>query len=99
MAENLNEQQRLRSRTRAAEAGTGTDQDEQRQGISPVNPSSMPRAEDDEQTFARSPEYHDRVPPGAARERETVSRTEEESTNDEPEYGPDGTIKPPEPAS
>ena len=28
-------------------------------GINPRNPSSMPRAEDDEATRQRSPEYHD----------------------------------------
>jgi hypothetical protein len=34
----------------------------QQEGINPLNPRSMPRAEDDEVTFARSPEYHDRPP-------------------------------------
>ena len=29
-------------------------------GINPVNTSSMPRAEDDEETFRRSPEFNDR---------------------------------------
>ena len=33
-------------------------------GISPVDPRSMPRAEDDDDTYARSPEYHDRPDPG-----------------------------------
>ena len=33
-------------------------------GISPLNPSSFPRAEDDEETFARSPEFHDVPDPG-----------------------------------
>jgi hypothetical protein len=32
----------------------------QQEGINPLNPRSMPRSEDDELTFARSPEYHDR---------------------------------------
>jgi hypothetical protein len=35
-------------------------------GIAPTNPSSMPRAEDDDKTYNRSPEYHDgrdRIPP------------------------------------
>ena len=29
-------------------------------GISPQEPESMPRAEDDEHVFERSPEFHDR---------------------------------------
>jgi hypothetical protein len=29
-------------------------------GITPQQPETMPRAEDDEETFARSPEFHDR---------------------------------------
>jgi hypothetical protein len=29
------------------------------EGISPLNPSTFPRAEDDEETFAHSPEFHD----------------------------------------
>jgi hypothetical protein len=33
-------------------------------GISPVDPESMPRAEDDDETYANSPEYHDRPNPG-----------------------------------
>ena len=28
--------------------------------VSPADPGSMPRAEDDEDTYARSPEFHDR---------------------------------------
>jgi hypothetical protein len=35
-------------------------------GITPTKPSSMPRAEDDDKTYNRSPEYHDgrdRIPP------------------------------------
>jgi hypothetical protein len=35
-------------------------------GITPTKPSSMPRAEEDEQTYDRSPEYRDgrdRIPP------------------------------------
>jgi hypothetical protein len=31
-----------------------------REGISPQKPETMPRAEDDEETFERSPEFHDR---------------------------------------
>jgi hypothetical protein len=34
------------------------------EGINPRDTSSMPRGEDDEQTRAQSPEFHDR--PGAA---------------------------------
>ena len=34
------------------------------EGISPLNPSTFPRAEDDEETFAHSPEFHDRPVPG-----------------------------------
>jgi hypothetical protein len=36
----------------------------EREGISPLNPSTFPRAEDDEETFARSPEFHDVPDPG-----------------------------------
>ena len=34
-------------------------------GVSPIDPGTMPRSEDDEQTFERSPEFHDRPAPGA----------------------------------
>lgn len=34
------------------------------EGISPLNPSTFPRAEDDEETLAQSPEFHDRPDPG-----------------------------------
>ena len=34
------------------------------EGISPLNPSTFPRAEDDEETFAHSPEFHDLPDPG-----------------------------------
>ena len=33
-------------------------------GISPLNPSTFPRAEDDEETLARSSEFHDVPDPG-----------------------------------
>ncbi len=33
-------------------------------GISPLNPSTFPRAEDDEETLAHSPEFHDLPDPG-----------------------------------
>ena len=29
------------------------------EGINPLNPDTFPRAEDDEETFAHSPEFHD----------------------------------------
>jgi len=32
-------------------------------GIIPQKPSSMPRAEDDAETYARSPEFHDQKAP------------------------------------
>ena len=32
------------------------------EGISPQNPDTMPRGEDDEETFERSPEFHDQIP-------------------------------------
>ena len=35
------------------------------EGISPRNPRTFPRGEDDEQTFARSPEFHDVPDPGS----------------------------------
>jgi len=34
------------------------------EGISPLNPLTFPRAEDDEETFADSPEFHDIPDPG-----------------------------------
>jgi len=34
------------------------------EGISPQNPSTFPRAEDDEETLAHSPEFHDVPDPG-----------------------------------
>jgi hypothetical protein len=34
------------------------------EGINPRDTSSMPRGEDDEQTRANSPEFHDRPPAG-----------------------------------
>ena len=34
------------------------------EGISPLNPSTFPRAEDDDDTRARSPEFHDVPDPG-----------------------------------
>ena len=33
-------------------------------GISPLNPSTFPRSEEDEETFAHSPEFHDLPDPG-----------------------------------
>lgn len=40
---------------------------EQKREISPENPDSMPRAEDDEKVFEKSPEFHDR-PDGATKD-------------------------------
>jgi hypothetical protein len=40
--------------------------DNEAPGIIPQKPSSMPRAEDDEETFAHSPEFHDRDEPDSA---------------------------------
>ena len=34
------------------------------EGISPLNPSTFPRAEDDPETHAHSPEFHDLPDPG-----------------------------------
>jgi hypothetical protein len=34
------------------------------EAISPLKPDSMPRAEDDADTIAHSPEFHDRPDPG-----------------------------------
>jgi hypothetical protein len=34
------------------------------EGISTLNPSTFPRAEDDEETLAHSPEFHDLPDPG-----------------------------------
>jgi hypothetical protein len=34
------------------------------EGISPLNPRTFPRAEDDEETLAHSPEFHDIPDPG-----------------------------------
>jgi hypothetical protein len=34
------------------------------EGISPLNPSTFPRAEDDAETLANSPEFHDLPDPG-----------------------------------
>lgn len=36
----------------------------EQEGISPLNPSTFPRAEDDAETFAHSPEFHDLPDPG-----------------------------------
>ena len=41
-----------------------TDTTPERKGISPLNPSTFPRAEDDEETQAHSPEFHDVPDPG-----------------------------------
>jgi len=38
------------------------------EAISPAEPDTMPRAEDDEETSARSPEFHDRPAAGSSEE-------------------------------
>jgi len=38
------------------------------EGISPADPDTMPREEDDEETYARSPEFHDRPATGSNEE-------------------------------
>jgi hypothetical protein len=62
----MHDQQKSRGGTHAAtpdgQEGDNAGQREQSRGISPLNPSSMPRAEDDEATHAGSPEFHDRSP-------------------------------------
>lgn len=45
------------------------DLDQQSQPISPQDPSSMPRAEDDEIVFEKSPEFHDRPGQGSPGEK------------------------------
>lgn len=65
----MDEQQKKRREGDVAGEDADAGRREQSRGISPVNPSSMPRAEDDEQTFARSPEYHDRTPRDPSRPR------------------------------
>jgi hypothetical protein len=38
------------------------------EAISPADPGTMPRAEDDEETYARSPEFRDRPAAGSGEE-------------------------------
>jgi hypothetical protein len=61
-SEHIPQQQRQGGRPQAPREGNGADQPGQEQGIEPRRPETMPRAEDDATTFARSPEFHDRVP-------------------------------------
>jgi hypothetical protein len=42
-----------------SELGPDEPRGDARTGISPQEPDSMPRAEEDERTFERSPEFHD----------------------------------------
>ena len=88
----MNDQQKLRDRTDAARQGAGAEQEEQARGISPVNPSSMPRAEDDDETFAHSPEYHDRVPNDPA-------TPDQGAASEGYDYTPDGSTNRPDSAS
>ena len=46
-----------------SELGPDEPRGDARGGITPQDPGSMPRAEDDEQTFERSPEFHDTPAP------------------------------------
>ncbi|HEY3093753.1 MAG TPA: hypothetical protein VGJ52_11670 [Vicinamibacterales bacterium] len=47
-----------------SESGPDEPRGDARTSISPLDPGSMPRAEDDEETYERSPEFHDRpLPP------------------------------------
>jgi hypothetical protein len=48
----------------SAEQAVGTETTPELEGISPANPSTFPRAEDDEETFAHSPQFHDLPDPG-----------------------------------
>ena len=52
-----------------SELGPDEPRGEARTGISPQDPGSMPRAEDDEETFERSPEFHDAPAPARSDER------------------------------
>ena len=90
MDEQLNDQQQLRNRTNAALDGNSAGHEEQRRGISPLDPSSMPRAEDDEQTYAQSPEYHDRVP-------NDPREPQQGAASEGYRYGSEGTTNPSEP--
>jgi hypothetical protein len=47
-----------------ADRNTLEDTTPELEGISPRNPSTFPRAEDDDETFAHSPEFHDLPDPG-----------------------------------
>lgn len=51
-----------RGRREAPREGDGANEPGQELGIEPRRPWTMPRAEDDSITFARSPEFHDRRP-------------------------------------
>jgi hypothetical protein len=86
----MHDQQKSRDGTDAAGPGGHEDDDagqhEQSRGISPLNPSSMPRAEDDETTFANSPEYHDRPSSDSGKPRQG-------SASEGHNYAPEGTTK------
>jgi len=60
MATEQNDEKLPLSEIGPAEAYNGARQDH---GISPLDPHTMPRAEDDERTYDRSPEFHDRPAP------------------------------------
>ncbi len=52
------------STTDAADTSGAASPPSEHRGISPEDPGSMPRAEDDQSTFDNSPEFHDRPDPG-----------------------------------
>jgi hypothetical protein len=87
----MNDQQKLRDRTNAVRHGSSAGQKEQARGISPVNPSSMPRAEDDATTYANSPEYHDRMPNDPSKQ--------QPASPERSDYAPNGTTKRPDATS
>jgi hypothetical protein len=61
-SKHVDHDKRQTGRPEAPREGNGADQPGQEDGIEPRRPETMPRAEDDATTFARSPEFHDRVP-------------------------------------
>ena len=51
-------------RSREQEADLEHETTPELEGISPLNPLTFPRAEDDEETLANSPQFHDLPDPG-----------------------------------
>jgi hypothetical protein len=50
--------------TESADTGAAASRPTEYRGITPQDPITMPRAEDDRATFDNSPEFHDRPDPG-----------------------------------